>query len=247
MARFRAHVRTPENRKGLGRPWPMPARSWQLTRRTMSSRATGRCPKSISRRCYGAAASRGTGRIWQRIYSRLSPALCEAIDELLAGGDHRSLLFQFKQYPPEATAATVLAYLDRCDRLRSMGIDKVDLSDVSAQMVQQLAGFSDRYDVANLRRFPPLMQSRATGHWWPQRPQLPQFVYRSTRGPSASLCVNLRMAMGRDVERSSQLSFLSHTNYSMSVYWRRADLLIACARRYCMRPKSVGDTAREVM
>jgi hypothetical protein len=54
-----------------------------------------------------------------------------------------------------APEQAVQAYLDRCDRLRSMGIDKVDLSDVSAQMVQQLAGFSDRYDVANLRRFPP--------------------------------------------------------------------------------------------
>jgi hypothetical protein len=51
--------------------------------------------------------------IFQRLSTRLTPECRKDLDSLLeAGGDHhpRSALLRLKEYPPEATAATIRAF-----------------------------------------------------------------------------------------------------------------------------------------
>jgi hypothetical protein len=113
--------------------------------------------RSTLERHISNAVTRGAGRLWQRFLARLPSEFRDKIDQLLAvaDGDRHSALFQFKQYPPEATPAAILEYLDRFDLLRAMGIDRVDVSDLNTEIVQQLAELGHRYPANDLRRFAP--------------------------------------------------------------------------------------------
>jgi len=113
--------------------------------------------RSTLERHISNAVARGAGRLWQRFLARLPSAFRDSIDRLLAvaDGERHSALFQFKQYPPEATPAAILEYLDRFDLLRAMGIDRVDVSDLNTEIVQQLAELGHRYPANDLRRFAP--------------------------------------------------------------------------------------------
>ena len=81
----------------------------------------------------------GAGRLWQRFLARLPPDFREAIDRLLdvADGERYSTLFQLKQYPPEATPAAILSYLERFELLRSMGVERVDVSDLNTKITDR--------------------------------------------------------------------------------------------------------------
>ena len=111
---------------------------------------------TLERHISNATAS-GAGRLWQRFLARLPSEFRDAIDRLLAvaDGERHSMLFQFKQYPPEATPAVMLEYLDNFDLLRSMGVDRVDVSDLNTEIVKQLADLGYRYPANDLRRFAP--------------------------------------------------------------------------------------------
>lgn len=106
-----------------------------------------------------AAAVGATGRqeILDRIAARLTEPIAEAIDNLLTveEGAGRSPLFDFKEYPPEATPAMILSYVERCFLLESIGVSQIDLGGFSSPLVEHLSQLARKYDVQALKRFSP--------------------------------------------------------------------------------------------
>lgn len=98
---------------------------------------------------------RAEAGIHEQIRQRLTPPFCTAIDRFLdvPGDERRSALAGFKEYPPEATPAALLEYLERERVLRSIGTAEIDVEGIRGELVQHLAEFVDRYDVRDLRRF----------------------------------------------------------------------------------------------
>ena len=58
-----------------------------------------------------------------------------------------------KEYPPEATAATILSYLEQYALLRSLQVERIDVSGLSPELTLQLAALVKRYDAWTLKRF----------------------------------------------------------------------------------------------
>src|SRR5262249_41945615 len=108
-------------------------------------------------RIVASSTSRSRQDVIERIADRLTPQVRSAIDTLLqvVEGERRSELFQFKQYPPEANAVAILTHLDRLNRLRSLGIDQIDLTGIGTALVQELAQLTRRYDADDLKPFAP--------------------------------------------------------------------------------------------
>jgi TnpA family transposase len=103
-----------------------------------------------------SVTARVQGDVYIRITSRLTPAFIQAIDELLQVplGGHRSMLFQLKEYPAEASYTVILRYIEHYHFLRDFGVDSIDLDGISPPMMRYLADQGKRYDVHTLRRFP---------------------------------------------------------------------------------------------
>jgi TnpA family transposase len=101
-----------------------------------------------------------TVRVQDDIYTRavtsLPQALQQAIDDLLQvpSGERTSMLFQLKEYPPEASPAVILRYIERYHFLHDLGIETIDLSSISPPLIRYFADMTKRYDVRALRRFP---------------------------------------------------------------------------------------------
>jgi TnpA family transposase len=101
-----------------------------------------------------------TARVQDDLYTRLvtslSPALQQALDTLLEvpAGERTSVLFQLKEYPPEASPAVILRYIERYHFLQDLGVEAIDLSPISAPMIRYFADVTKHYDVRALRRFP---------------------------------------------------------------------------------------------
>jgi hypothetical protein len=102
-----------------------------------------------------------TARVQDDLYTRavtsLPLALQQAIDDLLQvpGGERTSMLFQLKEYPPEASPAVILRYIERYQFLHALGVETIDLSSLSLPLIRYFADLTQRYDVRALRRFPP--------------------------------------------------------------------------------------------
>ena len=103
-----------------------------------------------------SVTARVQGDVYTRLTSRLTPAFIQAIDELLQVplGGHRSMLFQLKEYPAEASYTVILRYIEHYHFLRDFGVDSIDLDGISPPMMRYLADQGKRYDVHTLRRFP---------------------------------------------------------------------------------------------
>lgn len=95
--------------------------------------------------------------VYTRIVEGLPSELQRAMDDLLElpSGTRRSALFHLKEYPPEASNAVILRYIDRYHFLRDLGVSGIDLSSLSVPMVRYFADVAKRYDVYELRRFVP--------------------------------------------------------------------------------------------
>ncbi len=93
--------------------------------------------------------------VYTRIATGLSPELQRAVDDLLEvpSGERRSALFHLKEYPPEASNAVILRYIERYHFLRDLGVSVIDLSSLSPPMVRYFADVDKHYDVYELRRF----------------------------------------------------------------------------------------------
>jgi TnpA family transposase len=95
--------------------------------------------------------------VYTRIATALPPALQRAIDDLLQvpSGERHSVLFQLKEYPPEASPAVILRYIERDHVLPQLGVDAIDVSSVRPPMIRYFADVAKRYDARALRRFAP--------------------------------------------------------------------------------------------
>src|SRR4029077_5460308 len=92
-----------------------------------------------------------------RLATSLTPELQRAMDDLLEvpSGERRSTLFSLKEYPPEASNAVIVRYIERYHFLRDLGVSTIDLSSITPPMIRALADVAKRYDVRALRRFAP--------------------------------------------------------------------------------------------
>jgi Tn3 transposase DDE domain/Domain of unknown function (DUF4158) len=101
-----------------------------------------------------------TARVQDDVYTRITtglrPELLQAMDNLLQVplGARRSVLFQLKEYPAEASYAVILRYIERYHFLRELGVGTIDLGGIGLPMIRYLADQAKRYDVHTLRRFP---------------------------------------------------------------------------------------------
>ncbi len=103
-----------------------------------------------------SVTARVQGDVYTRIATRLTPAFIQSMDELLQVplGVHRSMLFQLKEYPAEASYSVILRYIEHDRFLRDFGVGSIDLGGISPPMIRYLADQVKRYDVHTLRRFP---------------------------------------------------------------------------------------------
>src|SRR5712691_8514025 len=94
--------------------------------------------------------------VYTRITLRLRPEMLQAMDDLLQvpPGARRSMLFQLKEYPAEASYAVILRYIAHYHFLRELGVGTIDLGGISLPMIRYYADLAKRYDVNTLRRFP---------------------------------------------------------------------------------------------
>ena len=78
--------------------------------------------------------------VYTRLATGLTPELHQAIDDLLQVpvGAHRSMLFQLREYPPEASHAVILRSIERYHFLRDLGVGAIDLGGLSPPMIRYL-------------------------------------------------------------------------------------------------------------
>jgi hypothetical protein len=102
-------------------------------------------------------AAVGREEMFGRIASGMDLSARQALEQVLEvpPGQSRSLLFRFREYPPEATPASLADYLDRYQEIISLGVAGFDLSGVPPGVVDHLAQLTRRYDVQSLKRFAP--------------------------------------------------------------------------------------------
>jgi Domain of unknown function (DUF4158) len=100
---------------------------------------------------------RAQDEVYTRMATALPPALQRAIDDLLQvpSGERHSVLFQLKEYPPEASPAVILRDIERYHVLQQLGVDAIDVSSVRPPMIRYFADIAKRYDARALRRFAP--------------------------------------------------------------------------------------------
>ena len=70
-------------------------------------------------------------------------------------GKPRSMLFQFREYPPEATPGSLADYLDRYREITTLGVADFDLTGIPLGVIELLEKLTRRYDVQALKRFDP--------------------------------------------------------------------------------------------
>jgi hypothetical protein len=68
-------------------------------------------------------------QLFETVFSRLSPALRQAIDQLLLvpDGEQHSAFSRLKEYPPAASIASIQAYLQRYHTVAETGIDALEI------------------------------------------------------------------------------------------------------------------------
>ena len=105
-----------------------------------------------------AASIAATGReeMFARVASRIDDSTRRSLEQVLevAPGERRSSLFRFKEYPPEASPASLLDYLERHQTLALSGVATIDLSGIPPAVIEHLAQLARRYDAQALKRFP---------------------------------------------------------------------------------------------
>jgi TnpA family transposase len=97
-------------------------------------------------RIAASIAAVGREEMFGRIASRLEQPAREALERVLEvqPGQSRSLLFRFRDYPPEATPASLADYLYRYQEIISLGVAGFDLSGVPPAVIDHLAQLTRR-------------------------------------------------------------------------------------------------------
>jgi hypothetical protein len=111
--------------------------------------------RSTLERLVSSQAAHAQEEVFQCLAAHLSPECCADLDSLLEVSEEnpRSALLHLKEYPPEATAGTILSYLERYALLGSLRTERLDVSGLSPQLTSQWAALARRYDAWALRRF----------------------------------------------------------------------------------------------
>jgi hypothetical protein len=88
-----------------------------------------------------SVTARGQDDLYTRLVTSLSPALQQALDTLLEvpAGERTSVLFQLKDYPPEASPAVILRSMERYPFLQDLGVEAIDVSPIRAPMIRYFA------------------------------------------------------------------------------------------------------------
>jgi TnpA family transposase len=94
-------------------------------------------------------------QLFASIDQRLSPALRQAIDQLLAvpEGEQRTYFYQLKEYPPAATLSSLRAYLQRYRTVAETGIDMFEVQLLEPAFLDYLFKLARRYSATDLKRF----------------------------------------------------------------------------------------------
>ena len=94
--------------------------------------------------------------VFTEIANLLSEEIGLSLESLLETENKRSRLFDLKEYPPKATSAAILKYLDNYKFVNELIKDEIDLSNINPLLIKNLAGVCKRYNVWQLKRFPTL-------------------------------------------------------------------------------------------
>ena len=94
-------------------------------------------------------------QLFTSIYQCLSPALRQAIDQLLAvpEGEQRTYFYQLKEYPPAATLSSLRAYLQRYRTVANTGIHTSEAQLLAPAFLDYLFKLTRRYSATDLKRF----------------------------------------------------------------------------------------------
>ena len=95
------------------------------------------------------------GKLFATVFSRLSPALRQAIDQLLLvpDGEQHAAFSRLKEYPPAASIASIQAYLQRYHTVAETGIDALEIPLLTPEFLDYLAKQAQRYSAKDLKRF----------------------------------------------------------------------------------------------
>ena len=112
---------------------------------------------STLNRLVASIAATGRQEIFDRIATRLSEVQRQALNRIveIGDGDYQSPLAQYREYPPEATSESILAYIERHRLLRTLGLQEIDLRGFHPHLVFHLFQLARKYDAQAMKRFAP--------------------------------------------------------------------------------------------
>jgi TnpA family transposase len=95
------------------------------------------------------------GELFETVFTRLSPELRRAIDQLLLvpDGEQHSAFYRLKEYPPAPSIASIQAYLHRYHTVAETGIDAFEIQLLTPEWLVYLFKQAKRYNAKDLTRF----------------------------------------------------------------------------------------------
>ena len=93
--------------------------------------------------------------LFETVFRRLSPALRQAIDQLLLvpDGEQRSAFYRLKEYPPAPSISSIQSYLQRYHTVAETGIDACESQVLTPEFLDYLFKQAKRYSAKDLKRF----------------------------------------------------------------------------------------------
>lgn len=93
--------------------------------------------------------------VFERVYQQLPQEIIEAIESALKlpQGQQRTFFFRLKEYPPSASIHSLKAYLGKYERLKQMGIGKIQDQLVDSSLQEYLFRLAKNYSAKDLKRF----------------------------------------------------------------------------------------------
>jgi len=93
--------------------------------------------------------------LFETVFTRLSPELLQAIDQLLMvpDGEQRSYFYRLKEYPPAPSISSIQSYLQRYQTVAETGIDDFEIHVLTPEFLDYLFKQAKRYSTKDLKRF----------------------------------------------------------------------------------------------
>ena len=111
---------------------------------------------AVFTRLLGAQCRRAVRGLYASLAQQIPTALLPELDALLAvpESSNRSHLFRLKEYPPEGTPDTILAFLENYTWLQQIGVGEVRLRGCHPALIRQFAWAVRHNDAWHLREYP---------------------------------------------------------------------------------------------